>query len=117
MRLLSNLEGGYNNSMFVCCPGGKPKAQAAADALKAIFPSAVAAGVALSIPMPGHPPANAAQEQQMQQVRRRGVAPPQGCCLTAPQQQWQRAHIPAAAAPPPAAAEQQQWKQLHRADI
>jgi hypothetical protein len=50
------------------CVGGKPKAQGAADALRAIFPSVAAAGVALSIPMPGHPPANTQQEQQMQQV-------------------------------------------------
>jgi ubiquitin-like modifier-activating enzyme ATG7 len=50
------------------CAGGQPKAQAAADALRAIFPSVVASGVALSIPMPGHPPANDQQEQQMQQV-------------------------------------------------
>jgi hypothetical protein len=52
----------------VVWPGGKPKAQAAADALRAIFPSVMAAGVALSIPMPGHPPANSQQEQQARQV-------------------------------------------------
>jgi ubiquitin-like modifier-activating enzyme ATG7 len=32
-------------------------AQAAADALQAIFPSVTATGVAATIPMPGHPPA------------------------------------------------------------
>ncbi|WIA12692.1 hypothetical protein OEZ85_006333 [Tetradesmus obliquus] len=51
-----------------CLGGGKPKAQAAADALRAIFPSVIAEGAELSIPMPGHPPANAQQEQQMQQA-------------------------------------------------
>ncbi|EFN52000.1 hypothetical protein CHLNCDRAFT_37099 [Chlorella variabilis] len=38
-----------------CLEGGKPKAAAAADALRRIFPGAVARGVQLSIPMPGHP--------------------------------------------------------------
>ncbi|QDZ20379.1 ubiquitin-like modifier-activating enzyme Atg7 [Chloropicon primus] len=38
-----------------CLEGGKPKAQAAADALKKIFPDADSSGVQLTIPMPGHP--------------------------------------------------------------
>lgn len=65
----------FNSNRHGCQPqrylpaGGKPKAQAAADALRAIFPSVIAEGAELSIPMPGHPPANAQQEQQMQQVR------------------------------------------------
>jgi hypothetical protein len=52
-----------------CLEGGKPKAAAAAEALRSIFPSVVAAGVDLVIPMPGHPPANAKAEAAMQQVR------------------------------------------------
>ncbi|KAI8475829.1 MAG: E1-like protein-activating [Monoraphidium minutum] len=43
-----------------CLAGGRPKASAAADAVARIFPSARAAGVELEIPMPGHPPADAA---------------------------------------------------------
>ncbi len=40
-----------------CLQGGKPKAVAAADAVKRIFPDVDATGVELTIPMPGHPPA------------------------------------------------------------
>ncbi|KAI9356997.1 hypothetical protein DFJ73DRAFT_821772 [Zopfochytrium polystomum] len=36
--------------------GGKPKAAAAAEALKRIFPGVTATGHNLSVPMPGHPP-------------------------------------------------------------
>jgi ubiquitin-like modifier-activating enzyme ATG7 len=43
-----------------CLGGGRPKAEAAAEMVKAIFPSANARGVRLAIPMPGHPPAGAA---------------------------------------------------------
>ncbi|SCV70577.1 BQ2448_3339 [Microbotryum intermedium] len=35
--------------------GGKPKAKAAANSLKRIYPGVDATGVSLSIPMPGHP--------------------------------------------------------------
>ncbi|GAA5847905.1 hypothetical protein JCM9279_003484 [Rhodotorula babjevae] len=35
--------------------GGKPKAEAAAAALKRIYPGVDAAGISLSVPMPGHP--------------------------------------------------------------
>jgi len=38
-----------------CLDGGKPKAVAAAEQLKAIFPGVTAQGYELSIPMPGHP--------------------------------------------------------------
>ena len=38
-----------------CLDGGKPKAEAAAAALRRISPGIVAKGVQLSIPMPGHP--------------------------------------------------------------
>ncbi|KAF5842096.1 hypothetical protein DUNSADRAFT_9355, partial [Dunaliella salina] len=49
-----------------CEGGGKPKAEAAAQALKRIFPSARSQGHALSIPMPGHPPLDAASQETMQ---------------------------------------------------
>ncbi|GAA5841415.1 hypothetical protein JCM3766R1_004076 [Sporobolomyces carnicolor] len=35
--------------------GGKPKAEAAAESLKRIYPGVDATGVSLSVPMPGHP--------------------------------------------------------------
>ncbi|RWS02420.1 ubiquitin-like modifier-activating enzyme ATG7 [Dinothrombium tinctorium] len=38
-----------------CLERGKPKAEAAADGLKRIYPSANAKSVVLTIPMPGHP--------------------------------------------------------------
>ncbi|KAG8224919.1 hypothetical protein J437_LFUL006278 [Ladona fulva] len=38
-----------------CQNGGRLKAEAAADALKEIFPGVASKGVKLSIPMPGHP--------------------------------------------------------------
>ena len=38
-----------------CLEGGAPKAESAAAALRAIFPSVAATGVSMSIPMPGHP--------------------------------------------------------------
>ncbi|KAF8774489.1 Ubiquitin-like modifier-activating enzyme ATG7 [Argiope bruennichi] len=38
-----------------CLQGGKPKAAAAADALKSIFPGVESEGKTLSVPMPGHP--------------------------------------------------------------
>ncbi|RKP00815.1 hypothetical protein CXG81DRAFT_12776 [Caulochytrium protostelioides] len=37
-----------------CLEGGRPKAQAAAEALAAIYPGMHAEGVAMAIPMPGH---------------------------------------------------------------
>jgi ubiquitin-like modifier-activating enzyme ATG7 len=43
-----------------CLEGGRPKAAAAADAVRRIFPGAQAAGAALTVPMPGHPPQSAA---------------------------------------------------------
>lgn len=46
-----------------CLDGGKPKAQAAAAALKRIFPGVVAEGHAMTIPMPGHPLAGAAEAE------------------------------------------------------
>jgi hypothetical protein len=58
-------------SLFVqedCLEGGRPKAAAAAEALRAIYPAVDAAGVRLSVPMPGHPPGSPQQEQELQQV-------------------------------------------------
>ncbi len=44
-----------------CLDGGKPKAEAAAAALRRIFPGVVAEGHAMTIPMPGHPLAAGAE--------------------------------------------------------
>ena len=38
-----------------CLEGGQPKAEAATEALRRIFPSVQASGRQFSIPMPGHP--------------------------------------------------------------
>jgi ubiquitin-like modifier-activating enzyme ATG7 len=46
-----------------CLDGGKPKAAAAAAALKRIFPGVVAEGHAMTIPMPGHPLAAGAEAE------------------------------------------------------
>ncbi|KWU45836.1 E1-like protein-activating [Rhodotorula sp. JG-1b] len=43
--------------------GGKPKAEAAAAALKRIYPGVDARGIALSVPMPGHPISPSARDQ------------------------------------------------------
>lgn len=37
-----------------CLNGGRPKAEAAAEALKLIFPGVISSGVTMNIPMPGH---------------------------------------------------------------
>lgn len=50
--------------------GGKPKAQAAADALKRIYPSIDARGIEMSIPMPGHPVPEAQRDQCRRDVER-----------------------------------------------
>ena len=42
-----------------CLEGGAPKAEAAAEALRRVFPGVVARGVQLAVPMPGHPIADA----------------------------------------------------------
>jgi len=46
-----------------CLHGGRPKAEAAAERLKKIFPGVDAEGVTLSIPMPGHPIPTGSEEQ------------------------------------------------------
>ncbi|KAL7007154.1 Autophagy protein 7 [Cystobasidiomycetes sp. EMM_F5] len=51
-----------------CLDGGKPKAQAAADALKRIYPSVNAVGVSMAIPMPGHPVPPASLQETRQAV-------------------------------------------------
>jgi len=38
-----------------CLDGGKPKAEAAAAAVRRVFPSSAARGVRMRVPMPGHP--------------------------------------------------------------
>ncbi|EJD47541.1 hypothetical protein AURDEDRAFT_183978 [Auricularia subglabra TFB-10046 SS5] len=48
-----------------CVDGGKPKAEAAAEALKRIFPGVNARGVTLSIPIPGHSVAPGAEEERV----------------------------------------------------
>ncbi|BDA47717.1 Ubiquitin-like modifier-activating enzyme atg7 [Coccomyxa sp. Obi] len=52
-----------------CLDGGKPKAAAAADALRRIFPDVRAAGVQLCIPMPGHPLSEAEVMKAEEDVR------------------------------------------------
>ena len=47
-----------------CENGGKPKAQAAAEALRRVFPSVETSGVTLSIPMPGHPTTEESTREQ-----------------------------------------------------
>ncbi|KAK7794339.1 hypothetical protein R5R35_011274 [Gryllus longicercus] len=61
ITLVDNGRVSYSNpvrqSLFIhtdCINGGRPKAEAAADALRAIFPGVKARGVQLTIPMPGH---------------------------------------------------------------
>lgn len=51
-----------------CQHGGKPKAAAAAEMLRCIFPAVHSEGVHLAIPMPGHVPRSSEHEQQMQKV-------------------------------------------------
>lgn len=51
-------------------PGGCLKAQAAADALKLIFPGVNAEGINLSIPMPGHSVSESAIKQTREDVER-----------------------------------------------
>lgn len=62
ITLIDNSSVSYSNpvrqSLFTykdSLNGGRPKSEAAADALKAIFPGVESCGMQLSIPMPGHP--------------------------------------------------------------
>ncbi|KAL6766764.1 ATG7 [Auxenochlorella protothecoides x Auxenochlorella symbiontica] len=55
-----------------CLGGGVPKAQAAAEALTAVFPGVDARGLAMSVPMPGHvatPEEEAEAAQATEQLR------------------------------------------------
>ncbi|XP_071082043.1 ubiquitin-like modifier-activating enzyme ATG7 [Haliotis cracherodii] len=51
-----------------CLNGGKPKAQAAAESLRKIFPGAETTGLTLSIPMPGHSVSESSLESVRQDV-------------------------------------------------
>jgi ubiquitin-like modifier-activating enzyme ATG7 len=53
-----------------CLDGGKPKALAAAERLRAIFPGVHAVGEQLAIPMPGHPIPAAEQPATLRHVAR-----------------------------------------------
>ncbi|CAG9461675.1 unnamed protein product [Pedinophyceae sp. YPF-701] len=53
-----------------CLEGGKPKAKAAAAALRAILPSVTAEGHSLLIPMPGHPPGSPEDEATLREAWR-----------------------------------------------
>ncbi|XP_060072759.1 ubiquitin-like modifier-activating enzyme ATG7 [Ylistrum balloti] len=62
ITLVDNGKVSYSNpvrqSLFLfedCMQGGRPKAEAAALSLQKIFPGIDAQGIAMSIPMPGHP--------------------------------------------------------------
>ncbi|XP_071179082.1 ubiquitin-like modifier-activating enzyme ATG7 [Mytilus edulis] len=52
-----------------CLNGGKPKAEAAAEALKKIFPGVKATGISLSIPMPGHSVSDGSLEVTKNEVK------------------------------------------------
>lgn len=45
-------------SLYTADDSGKSKAEAAAEAIKKIFPGVITKGVTMRIPMPGHPPGN-----------------------------------------------------------
>ncbi|XP_065836994.1 ubiquitin-like modifier-activating enzyme ATG7 [Oscarella lobularis] len=75
ITLVDNSRVSYSNpvrqSLFVfddCVEGGKPKGQAAAEALQKIFPGINASGLTLSIPMPGHSVSSA--EGEMERVKK-----------------------------------------------
>eukprot|EP00002_Diphylleia_rotans_P029258 TRINITY_DN5949_c0_g1_i3.p1 TRINITY_DN5949_c0_g1~~TRINITY_DN5949_c0_g1_i3.p1 ORF type:complete len:444 (-),score=88.63 TRINITY_DN5949_c0_g1_i3:92-1423(-) len=53
-----------------CCDGGKSKAIAAAEKLKAIFPDMKSTGHELCIPMPGHPVSEAESKKVSEDVTR-----------------------------------------------
>ena len=46
-----------------CLHGGRPKAEAAADKLRQIYPGTVSQGISLNISMPGHPIASSQLHQ------------------------------------------------------
>lgn len=84
LRLLCAAPPQVRQSLFTfedCLAGGRPKAEAAAEALVRIFPGASARGVQLSVPMPGHPLAEAEVPQ---------VGPPVGWALSLVKLPWRR---------------------------
>lgn len=52
-----------------CLNGGKKKAEAAADGLKNILPTAVSKGIAAHIPMPGHPVGESLKEETINNIK------------------------------------------------
>ncbi|KAF9823835.1 hypothetical protein SFRURICE_013372 [Spodoptera frugiperda] len=52
-----------------CLHGGKKKAEAAADGLKNILPTAVSKGIAAHIPMPGHPVGESLKEETINNIK------------------------------------------------
>nr|KAG5700834.1 hypothetical protein BaRGS_024220 [Batillaria attramentaria] len=77
ITLVDNARVSYSNpvrqSLFTfedCLNGGKPKAEAAAEALRRIFPGVVSEGISLSIPMPGHSVSGGLEKQVEEDVKR-----------------------------------------------
>lgn len=52
-----------------CLDGGRPKAEAAAEALRRVFPGAKTQGVNLAVPMPGHPIPAAHRAKTVEAIR------------------------------------------------
>lgn len=76
ITLVDNASVSYSNpvrqSLFTfedCLNGGKPKAQAASEALKRICPGVVSDGISLSIPMPGHSVSTGLEKQVEEDVK------------------------------------------------
>ena len=72
ITFVDNSKVSYSNpvrqSLFTfedCLGGGRSKAAAAAAAVTRIFPDAVATGIEMNIPMPGHPPHTEAEARQV----------------------------------------------------
>ncbi|XP_041349975.1 ubiquitin-like modifier-activating enzyme ATG7 [Gigantopelta aegis] len=77
VTMVDNAKVSYSNpvrqSLFTfedCLNGGKPKAVAAAESLKKIFPGVESVGLSLSIPMPGHSIADKALDQTVDDVKK-----------------------------------------------
>ncbi|XP_054163374.1 ubiquitin-like modifier-activating enzyme ATG7 [Oppia nitens] len=76
ITFVDNSQVSYSNpvrqSLFTfsdCLNGGQPKAKAAAEALKTIFPNVNSKGISLSIPMPGHPVSSQLKDKVCQDVK------------------------------------------------
>ncbi|RUS69787.1 hypothetical protein EGW08_022454 [Elysia chlorotica] len=77
ITMVDNSKVSYSNpvrqSLFTfehCLQGGQPKAQAAAESLKTIFPGMKSEGISLSIPMPGHTITDSMLQQTQADVRK-----------------------------------------------